>query len=130
MIVNLDYIFFFIVSVCLAFVLRYIIASTLGILATWVEDISGLLDFWNNIENFLSGGLLPLSILPISFYTAISFLPFKYFLFVPIDIYLGKIKGNEIMEAFAIQLGWIFLLGLFLHILKRKAYKKYSGYGS
>lgn len=127
---NLEYFIYFIISVCLAFVLKYIIGSIFGILTIWIEDITGLLDFWNNIENFLSGGILPLSILPSSMYTVISFLPFKYFLFVPIDIYMGKIKVMKIIETFAIQLWWIFFLGLFLNILKLKAYKKYSGYGT
>lgn len=127
---HLKYIPFFLISICLAFVLKYILGSILGILTTWIEEISGLLDFWANIENFLSGALLPLSILPTFLYTIISFLPFKYFLFLPIDIYMGKIEGNKIIEAFAIQITWILLLGVLLCILKQKAYKKYAGYGS
>lgn len=128
--VNMNCIPFFILSVCLAFILKYIICSILGLLTTWIEEISGLLDFWDNIENFLSGGLLPLSILPASLYRVVSFLPFKYFLFVPIDIYMGKMQGSEIIGALAIQAAWIVILGLLLHIIKLKAYRKYSGYGT
>lgn len=128
--VHVNSIPFFILSLCLAFVLKYIIGSILGLLTTWVEEISGLLDFWDNIESFLAGGLLPLSILPASLYTVISFLPFKYFLFVPIDIYMGKMAESEMIAVLAIQAAWIMVLGLLLHLIKLKAYRKYSGYGN
>lgn len=127
---NVNSILIFILSVCLAFVLKYVIGSILGLLTTWVEEISSLLDFWDNIENFLAGGLLPLSILPASLYSVVSFLPFKYFLFVPIDIYMGKMQWNEMIGALATQAVWIILLGLLLQIIKLKAYRKYSGYGN
>ena len=127
---NVQFLHYFLLSVCLAFVLKYIIGSILGLLTTWIEEISGLLDLWDNIEQFLSGGLLPLSILPASLYSLVSFLPFKYVLFVPIDIYMGNMQENEIVRALAIQSAWIIVLGLLLYATKRKAFRKYSGYGA
>ncbi len=121
---------FFFLSVCVAFVLKYIIGSILGFLTAWIEEISGLLDFWENIEGFLSGGLLPLSILPKPLFTVISFLPFKYILFVPIDIYMGNIQGIEIAKALGIQVLWSVALGILLYKLKKEAFRKYTGYGS
>lgn len=128
--VNVNRLPFFILSACLAFLLKYIVGCFLGLLTTWVEEISGLLDFLDNVENFLSGGLLPLSILPASVYSIVSFLPFPYFLFVPIDIYIGRMQESEMIGALAIQGAWIVVLGLLLHIIKRKAFSKYSGYGT
>lgn len=128
--INVISIPFFILSVGMAFVLKYVVGSILGLLTIWIEEISGLLDFWDNIENFLSGGLLPLSILPIPIYKVISYFPFKYFLYVPVDIYMGKIQKSEIIRALIIQCLWIVVLGLILKLIKMKAYKKYSGYGT
>lgn len=128
--VNVKSIPFFVLSIWLAFILKYIIGCILGLLTTWVEEISGLLDFWDNIENFFSGGLLPLSIFPVPLYRVVSLLPFKYFLFVPIDIYMGEMQIREVVVALTIQIAWIVILGLLLHIIKLKAYKKYSGYGT
>lgn len=127
---NISCIPFFISSVCLAFLLKYIIGSILGFLTTWVEEISGLLDFWDNIERFLSGGLLPLSVLPASLCTIISWLPFQYVLFVPINMYMGNMTQSEMLEALAVQIIWIVILGLLLYVLKAKAYRRYSGYGA
>lgn len=124
------HLFFFVVSFCLAFVLKYMIGCILGLLTTWVEDITGLLDLWNNIEKFLSGSLIPLTILPLPVYKVLSLLPFQYTLFVPINIYMGNVKNQEIFAAIGIQMIWCIILGIILVLLKREAFKKYSGYGS
>ncbi len=127
---KLDHFPFFIISSCIAFVLKYFMGCILGLLTTWLEEISGLLDLWNNIERFLSGGLIPLSILPKKVFTLLSFLPFKYMLFVPVDIYLGNMDLDQIYMALAIQAGWCIIFGFLLLIIKKKAFRKYSGYGS
>ncbi|MDO5063161.1 MAG: ABC-2 family transporter protein [Peptostreptococcaceae bacterium] len=127
---ELDHIPFFIISLCLAFVLKYFMGCILGLLTTWIEEISGLLDLWNNIERFLSGGLIPLSILPKKVFMFLSFLPFQYMLFVPVDIYMGNMDLLEIYRALFIQIGWCIILGGLLLIIKQKAFRKYSGYGS
>ncbi len=121
---------FFVISFCIAFVLKYFMGCILGLLTTWIEEISGLLDLWNNIERFLSGGLIPLSVLPGKVFTILSFLPFKYMLFVPVDIYMGNMDLFEIYKAMSIQIVWCVLFGGLLLIVKKKAFGKYSGYGS
>lgn len=121
---------FFFISFCLAFLLKYMTGCILGFLTTWIEEISGLLDLWGNIENFLSGGLLPLTLLPEGIYTVISCLPFQYTLFVPVDIYMGNLDRQEIFVAIGIQFIWCITLGIVLAVIRAKAYKKYTGYGS
>lgn len=127
---EVSHVLYFLISVSMAFILKYIVGCILGLLTTWIEEITGLLDFWDNIEGFLSGGLLPLSILPAPLFTFISFLPFKYMLFAPIDIYMGNIQDFEVAKTLAIQAVWCMILGTLLYILKKEAFKKYAGYGS
>lgn len=121
---------YFLVSLCLAFLLKYIIGCILGFLATWIEEISGMLDLWGNIENFLSGGLIPLSLFPKGIDQVISYMPFKYTLFVPVDIYMGNLERHEIFLAIGIQLIWCISLSIVLIVTRVKAYRMYSGYGS
>ncbi|MDO4777937.1 MAG: ABC-2 family transporter protein [Tissierellia bacterium] len=127
---KIEYIPFVMISVFFAFMLKYFLGCILGLLTTWIEELSGLLDLWKNIENFLDGKLIPLSILPKNIFTILSFLPFKYMLFVPVNIYMGNMDLNEILQSLCIQLFWcLFLWGMLL-LIKKKAFKKYSGYGS
>jgi len=117
-------------SACMAFILKYLIGCIFGLMTVWIEEISGLLDLWNNIENFFSGGLLPLSILPALIYKLISILPFKFLLFVPIDIYMGKHQNNELIFILMVQGGWIVIFTMILLFIRKKAYRFYSGYGT
>lgn len=127
---NVEYIPFLIVSSFFAFILKYLLGCILGLFTTWIEEISALLDLWKNVENFLSGGLIPLSILPNKIFTILSFLPFKYMLFVPIDIYMGNMGRTEIYKSLIIQILWCLFMWMLLIFVKKKAFKKYSGYGS
>ena len=127
---EIKYIPFLMVSVFFAFLLKYFLGCILGLLTTWIEEISGLLDLWKNIENFLSGGLIPLSILPENFLSVLSFFPFKYMLFVPVNIYMGNMDLNEILQSLCIQFLWCLFLWAILLFVKNKAFKKYSGYGA
>lgn len=124
------YIPFFIVSLFLAFVLKYFLGCILGLMTTWIEEISGLLDLLKNVENFLAGGLIPLSILPNSLFTVLSFFPFKYMLFVPIEIYMGNMDLSQIFKSLMIQIFWCMFLFILLLFIKKKAFENYSGYGS
>lgn len=121
---------FFLLSFCFAFLLKYIIGCILGFLTTWIGEISGLLDLWDNIESFLSGGLVPLSLFPKQINKVISCLPFKYTLFVPVNIYMGNLEQDEIFAAIGIQLIWCVSLGIILIATRAKANRMYSGYGS
>ncbi|MDO5717051.1 MAG: ABC-2 family transporter protein [Tissierellia bacterium] len=121
---------YFLLSVIMAFGLKYLMGCILGLLTTWIEEISGLLDLWGNIEGFLSGKLFPLSILPKPLFAIVTFLPFQYMLYVPLDIYMGNLRGAKMMEALMIQGLWLVILTGVLMGLKKKAFQKYTGYGA
>lgn len=127
---EMDNVLFFLISLCLAFFLKYLIGCILGFLTIWIEEISGLLDLWDNIEAFLAGGVIPLTLFPVILKDVVAYLPFKYTLFVPIDIYMGNLSYQEVLIAVEIQILWCVILGSILHLVRKMAKKKYSGYGS
>jgi len=120
----------FLISLFLAICINYIIFAILGLLTTWFEEISALLDLWVNITEFLSGGLFPLSLLPIKIQTIFSFLPFGYIISLPINIYMMKELTSEIIINILVQVIWIMILIIILVILWKKVTNKYSGYGA
>ena len=129
-VINLSQILIFMVSVCLSLVLNYIIYFIIGMLTVWLEEISALLDLWGNITSFLSGAIFPLTLLTPKIRRIISLLPFKYTVFVPIDIYMGNLTASSLVKELFIQVVWIIILGLLLKFVWRKAIEDYSGYGS
>lgn len=127
---NSSYLVVFLFSVFLSLVLNYIIYFILGILTIWLEEVSALLDLWDNIAAFFAGSIFPLTLLSDSMLRLVSFLPFKYMVFTPIDIYMGTLVGKDLVENLLIQIVWICILAMVLKIIWTKAVKAYSGYGA
>jgi ABC-2 type transport system permease protein len=53
--------------------------------------------------------MFPIDIMPIGIQAAMKWLPFYYELFCPIAIFLERLRGAELIQALAIQIGWLVL---------------------
>ena len=69
-----------------------------------------------------SGLLLPLAFFPGWLRTILEFLPFQAVASIPLQIYIGKLSGAAIGQAFLIQIAW--LIGLY--VLGRWFWKRAS----
>lgn len=77
----------------------------------------------------LAGGLFPLDILPTIIFNILKFLPFVYFLFTPLQIYLGRLWGTDLLIAVAIMSGWAVVFWLITKLMWNKGLKIYGAYG-
>lgn len=98
------------------------------ILTFWVLDASGFFMIKDNILEFLSGSLIPLSLLPGSIITIFKFLPFYYVYFYPISLYLNPGEQNVILAISTLLIWSIFFL-LLNNWLYKKALRSYEGVG-
>lgn len=119
----------FMFSCVLALILKFFVYLIFGVLAVWIEEISSILDLWTSLSFLLAGGVFPLNMLPKIGYNIISFLPFKYMMFTPINMYIGNLTVIEMSENLLIQIIWIVVMGIVFKILWAKANKRFSGYG-
>jgi len=81
------------------------------------------------IIEFLSGGLFPLDIFPQAVFKVLSFLPPAYFLFYPLQIYLGRLAKPEIFAVFAMMFVWLAVLYFCARLVWNKGVKIYGAYG-
>jgi ABC-2 type transport system permease protein len=82
----------------------------------------------NNIVEFLTGTLIPLSLLPIWLQNSMQLFPFYYIYYLPAMLFIGR-KSEEIPMAIIILLFWnitIFLLDIKLY---KRLIKSYQGVG-
>lgn len=63
-----------------------------------------------SVVDFLSGGVIPLPFLPEGIRQVVEILPFASMENVPLRIYSGDIKDNEIIFKVLLQLFWLFVL--------------------
>ena len=100
----------------------------LGILAFKFQDIGFFLMIKSNIVLFVTGGLVPLMLLPQSIVSVMKFFPFYYITYLPSMLLIGK-NGNEAIKGIITLSIWLLLFML----LNKKAYAKmrviYDGVG-
>ena len=100
----------------LSFVLALVINCQLnflvGCLAFYLKNIDGVIRAKHISLDFLSGVLIPFSFFPIWVQTAVAWLPFQGLSYVPVTIYLGQRRGEDLVAALLVQAVWA--LGLFL----------------
>jgi len=124
--INILYFFFFI---AFTFVLSFLLKLIIGLSAFWFNEIGWLADLADFFVLLFGGTLFPLEFLPKSLYTFSLFLPFRFEVFVPTQIFLGRIKSIDIFGTFMVQLGWIVLFLFLAYWLWKRGIKIYSTYG-
>jgi ABC-2 type transport system permease protein len=101
-----------------------------GLLAFWTHDVDGIFFAFRIIMRFLSGAYFPISVLPLALFNLFSFFPFIYTMFIPIQLYLGKINFSAGVKGLLIELVWLAgLYGLVRLLWKIGVKKKYEGIG-
>ncbi|MDI6850333.1 MAG: ABC-2 family transporter protein [bacterium] len=116
----------FSLAVCSGFMFSFIFSA----LTFWLEEGRGIEVFLEFLIGLSSGMLLPVSLYPRGLKAFCSILPFRYVLNFPIEIYLGVVKGRELIEGLANQVMWCILAFLILRIVWKSGLKKYEAVGA
>jgi viologen exporter family transport system permease protein len=53
--------------------------------------------------------MFPVDIMPAGIQAVMKWLPFYYELFCPIAIFMERLRGTEMLQALAIQAGWLLI---------------------
>ena len=78
----------------------------LNLTAFWLLDHRGVSGIAILVAMLLSGFLVPLAMFPDSVRTAIYLLPFASMIAIPIDVFLGKLRGADLAAALLLQAFW------------------------
>ena len=97
------------ISMLMAAFMQFFITYSLAMMAFWILEISTIVFIVYSFEYFLGGQMFPIDIMPPAIYAVMKWLPFYYELFAPIAIFLGRLQGAALVQALAIQTGWLLL---------------------
>ncbi|MBI3559252.1 ABC-2 family transporter protein [Candidatus Gottesmanbacteria bacterium] len=78
------------ISSCLAVVIAFYIALSVGSLAFWFKRVHGFNALLFSFGGLFSGSAIPLDLLPKNLLTLANYLPFKYMIFVPAKLISTK----------------------------------------
>lgn len=107
-------------AVLVSFGLRYLVALAVF----WIHDSRGLDAVAVVCSLFLSGMVLPLVAFPEPLRTVAEALPWSALVQIPANVYLGKVQGRDLLEAYAFQAGWAAALILLGRLATRAAHRK------
>jgi ABC-2 type transport system permease protein len=78
---------------------------------------------------FLSGAIFPIDILPEAIQNVLYALPFPYLMFFPLQVYLGKLSMDAILQGLLISGIWMTVMIFAVNQVWARGIKKYSAVG-
>ncbi|HET8529278.1 MAG TPA: ABC-2 family transporter protein [Gaiellaceae bacterium] len=96
----------FVLSLALAVVVSLAFRFLYNLPAFWLLDIRGVLILALTVNLFFSGMIVPIAFFPHWLGQVAQVLPFAAILQTPIDVWLGKHHGWELVGVLALQAAW------------------------
>jgi ABC-2 type transport system permease protein len=100
-----------------------------GFMGFWTQDVWAPQFLSFVIMEFLAGSIFPLDILPKALFLISKSLPFYYFMYFPLGVYLGKIAGWDLVTGFAGVFLWIGIFVLAVRLMWRRGLRVYTAEG-
>ncbi len=119
----------FLAALLAAHILYYILSYLVNLIAFWSREALGPRFLFEWFLEFASGAYFPLSIVSRPIFFLLHILPFSWLLFVPMEIYLGRLDLFHSATSVAIQLGWVVVVGVGTWLVWRKGLRAYTGEG-
>ena len=114
----------FVVIILLNIPISYFTQMIIGTCGFYTNAIWGMQILRKSIVSIFSGLIAPLTMFPEWFQKIADILPFKEFFYTPINIYLGKISGVEILGIIGKQLIWLIIFYVLAKLFFNHAIKK------
>jgi ABC-2 type transport system permease protein len=119
----------FLLSFLLVIPLKFAITYLTTMLCFWTYNFMGLSWAKDAVVRLLSGGLVPLVLLPGWLATAAALLPFAGITATPAAIYLGQADGTAALRLIAVQAAWVVGLWLIARLLWPRALRTLTIHG-
>lgn len=113
----------------LVIILGFLIKYILGLVGFWTTEIGGFYFLIYTLTNFAGGSFVPINAFPKFWSSALNNLPFQYLFDFPINVYLGKLSVQQILQGTMFLCGWIALFSLAALVLWKKGLRRYEAYG-
>ncbi len=114
----------FVLSVALAVGVAFGWRYLLQLSAFWLLDVRGANQLGWLAAQFLSGAFVPLVFFPGWLEVAARALPFASMLQLPVEVWLGRYDGIELLGVYAVQAAWLVALVLAgRHIMARAVHR-------
>lgn len=128
---SLGIILLFLVTIVLAILTYFLILFIVNAIPFWAPEMGWGGHFLVTVilVEFLSGSLFPLDVLPQGVQNILNLTPFPYLIFFPLQVYLGKITGPDLLRGIAVSFVWVVILWYLMNFVWKKGFRAYQAYG-
>jgi ABC-2 type transport system permease protein len=119
----------FLLSCILAFAIGFFFEASVGMVGFWFLEVTSLLYIVMTLNFFISGHMLPLDLLPQPWSTILKTLPFQYMAYFPAVVFLGKVRGWELVYQLVAGMFWAIFFIVLSRVLFRMGLGRYSAFG-
>ncbi len=117
-------------AVMLGFGVRFLLESTITLIAFWTTRVWAIYNFDMAFSSLLNGAFVPLTLMPAWVQTVAQVLPYQLGLSFPVLLLLNLLSAEMIALNFALQLVWLVVLYALFNLVWRQAIKQYSAVGA
>ena len=119
----------FFIAIWMAYLIRTITLSLLGMVTFWTTRVSALFELYFAAELIFSGRLVPLSLMPEWVQQAAWFMPFRWAFGFPIEALVGAMTVNDLFAGLGMQFAWVFFGILVVSQIWKVAIRQFSAVG-
>jgi ABC-2 type transport system permease protein len=119
----------FLLSLSLAWALRFFWGYWLALLAFWAARANALLALQDSLIFLLGGQVAPYALLPAPLQALSAWLPFRYMAGFPVEVLTAHLSPTELAIGLTIQAGWLMIALLLYAIIWRIGLKHFSAVG-
>lgn len=117
-------------AVIFGFLIRFLMESTLTLIAFWTTRVWAIYNFDIALGAMLNGSFVPLALLPVWVQGVAQFLPYQLGLSFPVLLLLNQLPPEKIALNFGLDLVWLIALYFLFQFVWKQAVKQYSAVGA
>lgn len=126
---NVAMILFAFIALVMGMILFFYFSLLLSYMGFWTPDVWAPRFLSFVFAEFFTGALFPLDILPAPLYLVSQSLPFFYFIYFPLKVYLGQLSPMAILQGFLVGLIWVGGLWGLAQIVWKRGLRVYTAEG-
>jgi ABC-2 type transport system permease protein len=117
-------------AMLLAFFIGYLLSATITSLAFWTTRAYSVHEFYFALILLFSGQFVPLTLMPQVIQNIAQYLPFQLLIYYPIQLILGKLSTEQIVQGYVMAFIWLGISTLLFNWVWRNGVKRYSAVGA
>jgi ABC-2 type transport system permease protein len=117
-------------AMILGFFVSFLISAAITALAFWTTRVYSIHEFYFALILLFSGQFVPLPLMPKLVQDIAQYLPFQLFIYYPIQLILGKLSTEQIIQGYISGVVWLGIGTVLFNWVWKNGVKRYSAVGA